>query len=47
MAPDDVRALRRDFPDLPFVLSHLSDHDFAADNIPDVRVPADLEAIVF
>lgn len=47
MTPDDVRALRRDFPDLPFILSHLSDEDVAAHNIPGARVPTDLERIDF
>jgi ribonuclease Z len=44
MSLDDVRALRAQAPRIPFFLTHLGD-DVAADDLPDVHLPADLETV--
>ncbi len=44
MTLDDVRALRAEFPTLPFILTHLGD-DVDADGLPDVRLAQDFETI--
>jgi len=44
MTLDDVRALRAEFPALPFILTHLGD-DVDADGLPDVRLAQDFETI--
>ena len=46
MGPDDIRVLRREFPDVPFVLSHVNS-DTAEHEIPGTRVASDLETITF
>jgi ribonuclease BN (tRNA processing enzyme) len=42
---DHVRALRAEFPALPFILTHMGS-DVDADGIPDVRAAEDLETIL-
>ncbi|MCC6178575.1 MAG: MBL fold metallo-hydrolase [Chloroflexi bacterium] len=44
IGPRDVRTLRQEFPDLPFILSHVND-DTADHPIPGTRVANDLETI--
>jgi ribonuclease BN (tRNA processing enzyme) len=44
MGLDNVRTLRAECPDLPFILTHVND-DVDADGIPGVRVATDLETI--
>lgn len=41
---DDVRTIRREYPDLPIVITHHSD-DVDDGGLPNVRVPADFETI--
>ena len=41
-----VRTLRREFPRLPFVLTHVND-DVDAGGIPDAYLPEDFETITF
>ena len=44
MTLDDVRELRKEFPHVPFILTHLGE-GVDADGIPGVRVASDLETI--
>ncbi len=41
---DDVRALRQEFPDVPFILTHVNP-DVTDDDLPRTRVAADFETI--
>ncbi len=45
MTFDDIRTLRSEFPDLPLVLTHRA-HDVDGGDLPNVRVPNDLETVI-
>ncbi len=44
MSLENVATLRAEFPNLPFVLTHMG-HDVTQPNLPNVRLPRDLETL--